>query len=271
MELLQKFKQKARIVEPVQSKDLDFPFTKLQLKILETEEKREEFLKNILSRAEDMAKKTFANPDEKLILFFCAYFFVYEIQRSNFRWPDFFEIPVLDQDVPDEVHLIRSNHIRFGMYESAKNVKSNAAFYFCYEFAKEIGEFDYLLKKSDFQAEDLLAKISAPFLIHDAESCENFMVFDGRRPANEPRLFLFDVKAGHIEALKIKNPIGSSYEYDENFLAYGRVRGTFTNPKLIGNNIHFEGKDTFIDIRDIDTDSDLIDEKILACEKILFI
>lgn len=282
MELLQKFKQKARLVEPTQSKELDFPFTKLQLKIFDTEAKINDFFNNILLRAESMAKKTFANPDEDLILFFMAYFFVYEVQRSNFRHPHFFEIPALDQDVPDEIHQIKNDHIRFGMYESAKNVKSNAAFFFCYEFAKDLGENDYLLAKSDFKVEDLLAKISAPFLIQDVEDCKKFMVFDGRRPASEPRLFLLDVNNGHIEALKIKNPIGTSYEYDENFLAYGRVRVAFSSAVLIGKNIHISRKvveadknaliqSHFIDIQAIETDSEKIDEKILSCEKFIFI
>lgn len=275
--LLTKFKMKARCAEPLQSGILDFPFTCLQLQTLDTEEKREKFLNSVLLTAEQMANKIFNGVDEKLILFFAAYLFVYQRPLSNFRKPDFFEFPISDQDVPDEIHQVVNDHIRFGLYETAKNVKSNAAFFFCYDFAKDLTGQKYDLKKSEFQAEDLLAKIGAPFILDDVENCKKFLVFDGRRPANEPRLFLFDVNAGHIEALKIKNPIGTSYEYDENFMAYGRVRGTYSNLELIGRNIHFTKPSEdglikhHIDIRTIETDSEHIDEKMAACEKVIFI
>lgn len=275
--LLAKFKEQARKAEPMQSKILDFPFTNLQLQTLDTVEKRDLFLNSILLTAEQMANKIFSGIDDELILFFAAYLFVYQQPRSNFRMPDFYEIPVLDQDVPDEIHQIENDHIRFGMYETAKNVKSNAAFYFCYEFAKDLSQSKYHLTKSEFQVEDLLAKIGAPFILDDVENCKKFLVFDGRRPANEVRLFLFDVSAGHIEALKIKNPIGTSYEYDENFMAYGRIRGTYSSPELIGRTVHFTklGDDglikNHIDIRTIETDSDHIDDKVAACEKVIFI
>lgn len=284
-ELLTKFKMKARLAEPmVFENKFDFPFTKLQLQQLDTDEKREKFLNSVLLTAEQMANKIFIGVDEKLILFFAAYLFVYQSPRSNFRLPDFYEIPVLDQDVPDEVHQIKNVHIQFGLYETAKNVKSNAAFFFCYHFAKDLGL--YPTRKSDFFVEDLLAKIGAPFLLDEVETCKKFMVFDGRRPAHEPRLFLFDVSAGHIEALKIKNPIGTSYEYDDNFMAYGRTRGTFKEPVLNGRNLHFckripdvedpsvpRGRieSHFIDIRTIESDSEHIDAKLSACEKFIFI
>lgn len=274
--LLTKFKQKARSIEPMQNKELDFPFTNLQLANLKTEEKRQDFLNSILLTAEAMANKIFNGVDEKLILFFAAYLFVYQRPMSNFRMPDFFEIPVLDQEVPDEVHQIVNKNIAFGLYETAKNVKSNAAFFFCYEFVKDLDHdgIHYCLKDSEFFVEDLLAKIGAPFLLDEVETCKKFMVFDGRRPANEPRLFLFDVSAGHIEALKIKNPIGSSYEYDDNFMAYGRTRGTLKCESFNGSVAGFagpDGKEFVMDIRDIDTTSELINEKLAACEKFIFV
>lgn len=274
--LLGKFKQKARAIEPTQSATLDFPFTNLQLVQLKTEEQRELFLNSVLLTADQMANKIFANADEKLILFFAAYLFVYQSPRSNFRWPDFYDIPLLDKDIPDEILQIKNDHIRFGLYETAKNVKSTAAFNFCFQFAKDLSA-TYVTKKSDFQVEDLLAKIGAPFLIDDLEECKKFCIFDGRRTADQVRLFIFDAEAGHIEALKIKNPVGTSYEYDENFMAYGRVRGTFFFPVAKGNKVHFvETKETdsrahFIDTRDIETDSDFIMEKLAACERFCFI
>lgn len=280
--LLAKFKQKARAVEPIHNSHLDFPFTNLQMAELSRDERRDAFLNNILLTAEQMASKIFDGVDEKLILFFAAYLFVYQQPRSNFRLPEFYEIDILDQDVPDEIHQIVNPNIKFGLYETAKNVKSNAAFFFCYKFAKDLIGSQYNLKKSDFKAEDLLAKIGAPFLIDDVETCKKFCIFDGRRPANQARLFLFDVSAGHIEALKIKNPIGTSYEYDENFMAYGRKRGTFENPTVNGQNVHFSRKSGdsefqgdlehhHFDTRDIDTDSEHILEKLAACERFCFI
>ena len=269
--LLTKFKQKAREIEPMQSKELDFPFTKFQLALLKTEEKRTGFLNSILLTAEEMANKIFTNVDEKLILFFAAYLFVYQQPRSNFRLPDFNEIPILDQDVPDEVHQIENENIQFGLYETAKNVKSNAAFFFCYEFTKDLNA--YSLKESEFSAEDLLAKIGAPFIIDDVETCKKFMVFDSRRPASEPRLFLFDVSAGHIEALKIKNPIGTSYEYDDNFMAYDKHRGTFKLAKIdIGCLLMVENDMFRVNIPLSLIESNLyLEEKLSACEKFIFI
>lgn len=285
--LLAKFKQKARAIEPHQSALLDFPFTNLQLQTLDTDEKREKFLNSVLLTAEQMANKIFTGVDEKLILFFAAYLFIYQQPRSNFRKPDFYEIPALDQDVPDELHQIKDENIQFGLYETAKNVKSAAAFHFCYEFAKELNSQKYFLTKSEFQVEDLLAKIGAPFILDMVENCKKFCVFDGRRTADQPRLFLFDVEAGHIEALKMRNPVGTSYEYDENFMAYGRTRGTFALPKSKGQNVHMVrqviekdeitgqersvAQSHFIDTRDIETDSYYIVDKLVACDKFVFI
>ena len=273
-ELLTKFKMKARAVEPTQSALLDFPFTNLQLQTLDTEEKRNQFLTSVLLTGEQMANKIFTGVDEKLILFFAAYLFVYQSPRSNFRMPDFYEFDAIDGGVPIEFTQIENDHISFGLYETAQNVKSNAAFFFCYDFAKALTGTKYILTKSQFQVEDLLAKIGSPFLLDEVETCKKFMVFDGRRTADQVRLFLFDVEAGHIEALKVKNPIGTSYEYDENFMAYGRVRGTLKVKSFNGAAAVFgdsEGHEFVMPVDSIETDSQHINEKLAACERFCFI
>lgn len=271
-ELLSKFKALARVTAGVKS-DVDFPFTKAHLSFLKTEEQQEKFLINLLEKADSLSKVVFNNPDENAVMFFAAYLFVYERPYTNFIKPDFYDFS-LDDRAPLEINEIENENVAYGLVETMRSVKSSAAFWFAWGFALGMNGTKYESKKQTFHADDMLAKIQAPFVVDEVGSCKKFMIFDSRRNADQARIFLMDVEMGHIEALVMKNPKGTSYEYDDNIMAYGRVRGTtifksFNKDKMTFN---FESHDKSftIDLNDVEKTTAL-EEKLALCEKYVFI